>query len=467
MRAHSDVVIVGAGPTGLLLAGDLAAAGVSVTILERRPVHDANLTRAFAVHARTLEQLDARGIGDELAATGARVNALRLLGRVELDLSRLPSRYPYALITPQYETERVLAQRAAKHGVEIVRGTEVESLAQDADGVDVRTATGTWRAAYLVGADGVRSTVRAALGAPFPGQSVVRSVMLADVRLANAPDDTVTVSATGDALAFVAPFGDGWYRIIAWDRAHQLPDDAPVDVDEVRAILQRTLGTDYGLHDPRWTSRFHSDERQVPQYRVGRVFLAGDAAHVHSPAGGQGMNTGLQDAANLGWKLAAAIKGWAGPGLLDTYHHERHPVGETVLRMSGGLLRLTTLRPVVLPAARALIGLAVRVPALARRFAGLVSGIAIRYPRPAGAHRLVGRRAPDVRLSDGGRLYEALRDGRFVHVSTSAAGPNPERVRTVRPEVERGPSLLIRPDGYIAWAGNDADAADVGVPGSS
>jgi 2-polyprenyl-6-methoxyphenol hydroxylase-like FAD-dependent oxidoreductase len=459
MPLHSQVVIVGAGPTGLLLAGDLAAAGVSVTLLERRPAHDANLTRAFAVHARTLETLDARGLADELVTTGARVGALRLLGQLDLDLSWLPSRYPYLLVTPQYETERLLEARALQQGADIVRGVNVHSLQQDADGVHVHTDRGTWRASYLVGADGVGSTVRQALGMPFPGRSAVRSVMLADVKLADAPTDTLTVNAEGDAFGFLAPFGNGWYRVIAWNRHRQLPDDAPVDLDELRTTMRRALGTDFGMQEPRWTSRFHSDERQVPQYRSGRVFLAGDAAHVHSPAGGQGMNTGLQDAANLSWKLAAAVHGWAPPGLLDTYQQERHPVGRLVLRLSGGLLRAATTPPALLPAVRALAATALRIPPLAHRAAGLISGIAIRYPRTAGAHPLTGRRAPDVRLTGGGRLYQALRAGRFVLVTTAQAPSGTERVLIHRPVVERIPTMLARPDGYVAWAADDPEPA--------
>jgi 2-polyprenyl-6-methoxyphenol hydroxylase-like FAD-dependent oxidoreductase len=459
MPIHSQVVIVGAGPTGLLLAGDLAAAGLSVTLLERRPAHDANLTRAFAVHARTLETLDARGLADELVTTGARVGALRLLGQLELDLSWLPSRYPYLLVTPQYETERLLEARALQKGADIVRGVEVQRLQQVVDGVHVQTDRGAWRASYAVGADGVGSTVRQALGMPFPGRSAVRSVMLADVKLADAPTDTLTVNAEGDAFGFLAPFGDDWYRVIAWDRHHQLPDDAPVDLDELRTAMRRSLGTDFGMQEPRWTSRFHSDERQVPQYRSGRVFLAGDAAHVHSPAGGQGMNTGLQDAANLSWKLAAAVHGWAPPGLLDTYQQERHPVGRMVLRLSGGLLRAATTPPALLPAVRALAATALRIPPLAHRAAGLISGIAIRYPRAAGAHPLTGRRAPDVRLAGGGRLYQALRAGRFVLVTNAEAPSVTERLLIHRSIVERVPTMLVRPDGYVAWAADDPEAA--------
>ncbi len=163
---------------------------------------------------------------------------------------------------------------------------------------------------------------------PFPGEAVVRSLMLADVRLDDTPPDVMTVNAVGGTFCLIAPFGDGWYRVIAWDRYNQPPESTPVSLEEVSQVTRQVLGTDFGMHDPRWMSRFHSDERQVPRYRVGRVLLAGDAAHVHSPAGGQGMNTSIQDAANLGWKLAATVGGWAPEGLLDTYHAERHPVGE-------------------------------------------------------------------------------------------------------------------------------------------
>src|SRR5918992_6086170 len=349
MDSVTEVLVVGAGPTGLMLAGDLARAGLGCTVLERR-AQESNLTRAFAVHARTLELLDARGLADDLVATGERVGALRLFGQLEMDLSRLPTRFPYVLVTPQYHTERVLEEHAAALGAQIVRGADVVDLRQDTDGVelDVRYEYGTLatrRAMYAIGADGVGSTVRQALALPFPGHSAVQSVMLADVQLSEAPEEVLTVNAAGDGFSFLAPFGDGWYRVIAWDRRRQLPDDAPVELDEIRDITQRVLGTDYGMHDARWMSRFHSDERQVPHYRVGRVVLAGDAAHCHSPAGGQGMNAGLQDAANLGWKLAAEVGGWAPDGLLDSYQTERRPVAADVLDNTRAQAELLSLEP--------------------------------------------------------------------------------------------------------------------------
>src|SRR3569833_3396345 len=386
MEPDTDVLVVGGGPTGLMLAGALAAAGVSCTLLERRD-EQSNLTRAFGVHARTLELLDARGLADELIASGVPASSL---GPFRLRFSRLPTRLPYLLITPQYETERVLADRARAAGAGFVPGTEVTALRQDADGGDVTVreaggATRTLRARYVVGADGAHSTVRRELGLPFPGQSVVRSVMICDVRLLEPPPDTVTAKATGDGFVFVVPFGDGWHRIIAWNRRARFPDTAPVDFAEVQGITRAVLGTDLCMHDPRWIARFHSDEHQEPRNRDRRVFLAGDAAHVHSPAGGMGMNTGLQDAVNLAWKLTAAVRGWAPDGLLDTYHDARHPVGRRVLRTSGMILRGALLRPRPLRRLRdAALRIAARTPPIARRMAGAVSMIDLAYPAPRG-----------------------------------------------------------------------------------
>ncbi|MFB7468138.1 FAD-dependent oxidoreductase [Streptomyces sp. NPDC056224] len=489
-----DVVVVGAGPTGLLLAGDLAAAGLSVTLIERRPRTAANLTRAFAVHARTLELLDARGLADELVSTGRRIDRLRPFGGMALSLQRLSTRYPFALITPQYETEKLLERRALSTGVDIRYDCELIGLHQDRDTVtlDVRSSheaphgapvgapgdptgdpagdptaappdtprTSSLHARHAVGADGVRSTVRTALGLPFPGQAVVRSMILADVRLTEPPEGLLSVDGNADSFAFLVPFGDGWYRVIGWRRDSRAGDTDPVDLDELRAIARTALGTDHGMHDPRWISRFHSDERQVPQYRSGRVFLAGDAAHVHSPAGGLGMNTGLQDAANLSWKLAAALHGHTPDpeGLLDSYHRERHPVGRLVLRISGALVRAVTASGPVRRTARSLgAALLPRIGPARDRALGLVSGIGIAYPPPRGGRRPAGRRAPDLALAPGPhgqRLYEALRAGGFVLITPPGRTTPPGAPlthlhwRTQR----RSACVLVRPDGYVAWS---------------
>ncbi|MEU5051266.1 FAD-dependent monooxygenase [Streptomyces sp. NPDC021096] len=460
----ADVLVVGAGPTGLLLAGDLAAVGVRVVVLEKR-TEESNLTRAFAVHARTLEALDARGLAEQLIATGNFIGRLRLFGRTTIDLSDLDTRFPGVLMTPQYHTERLLEERALKHGAEIRRGARVTGLSQDAAGVDVHVqpagedgapaAPTTVRARYVVGTDGVRSAVREAIGMPFPGRSVLRSVMLADVRLDSRPGQLPAFNGVAEGFAFIADFGDGWYRVIAWERGSDLPTGAPVDFDSLRAVTRAAFGTDFGMREPRWTSRFHSDERQVPRYRDGRVFLAGDAAHVHSPAGGLGMNAGIQDAANLGWKLAAVLQGRGDDRLLDSYHDERHPVGTAVLRVSGTIVRaVLATSPLTRSLRNAAAGAAFLAPFALRRGALFISGIGIHYPAPPGAHPLVGHRAPDLPLAetDDGpiRLYEALRAGTYVRVLPRGAEVKHEAGVTTVTRADAGTAtVLVRPDGYV------------------
>jgi 2-polyprenyl-6-methoxyphenol hydroxylase-like FAD-dependent oxidoreductase len=472
-RRHRRVVVVGAGPTGLLLAGDLAAAGVETLVLERRGVAS-NLTRAFAVHARTLEVLDARGLADDLVAAGRPVRGLRLFARVELDLGHLPSRYPFVLVVPQYTLEQRLEERARASGAELLPGHEVVDLYQTGDAVHVLTrdpagALESFTADYLVGCDGAHSAVRRALGLPFPGRAAVRSVMLGDVRLAEAPPDVLTVDAGPDGFAFLAPFGDGWYRVIAWDRHDQQDDDVPVDVDSLADLTRRVLGRDFGMSDARWTSRFHSDERQVPDYRVGRVLLAGDAAHVHSPAGGQGMNTGLQDAANLSWRLALVAAGRLPADALDGYQLERHPVGRRVLHASSALLRLAMLRNPVGRWGRDHLGVALAgFRPTAARLAGRISGLDVSYDRPAHEHPLVGRRMGDLEVVRGGspeRLYETLRGGRFV-VLLGPEDPllgvhiDPGDGVAVVSRGTAGACVLVRPDGHVAAVLTDADPDD-------
>ncbi|MGW7420411.1 FAD-dependent monooxygenase [Streptomyces sp. NPDC054813] len=462
----SRVIVVGSGPTGLLLAGDLAAAGVPVTLLEKRPHRISNLSRAFVLHARALEQLDARAVADELEAVGKPLTRLNLFDGLTLDLGGLPSRFRHVLVIPQYEVEKVLERRAVEAGVDFRHESEVTGLTQDADGVTVHVkGAADLRAGYVVGADGMRSAVREAIGLPFPGRSAIRSVVLADVLLDEKPETLITAAAVGDAFAFLAPFGDGYHRVICWHRGRDVPDDEPVDLDEVREITRLALGRDYGMREARWISRFHSDERQAPGYRVGRVFLAGDAAHVHTPAGGQGMNTGLQDAANLSWKLAAVLHGHATPDLLDTYQAERHPVGRSVLRSSGAIVRLAMAKGWQLPVRSVLVTALDRLAPVRGRIMGRITGVGYRYPAPRGAHPLTGARVPDLALAGGGRLYEALRGGRFVLVTPGAydAGEGrADRLAVAHWASDRGTTLLVRPDGYAAWAAEDARAADIG-----
>src|SRR6185503_5168924 len=330
-----DVVVVGAGPTGLMLACELALGGANARLLEER-TDTPNITRAFAVHARTLELLDARGLAEELLPRGVPVREVAPPGGSTLNLGELPTRFGMVLIVPQSGTERVLQARADELGVEIVRGAEVVGLTQDGDGVTVECAGGdTVRAAYVVGCDGAHSTVRSQLGIDFVGKQYETHILLADLQLSRAPGETLTGITNEKGVVLVIPFGDGWFRAIVWDRLReQAPLSEPVTEDEIRDAVCRIAGHDYGLTEMRWSSRFLSERRQARHYRKGRVFLAGDAAHVHSPLGGQGMNTGIGDAMNLGWKLAAAVRGSAPPSLLDTYEAERHPVGADVLRLT-------------------------------------------------------------------------------------------------------------------------------------
>ncbi|HEX2145167.1 MAG TPA: FAD-dependent monooxygenase [Glycomyces sp.] len=456
---QAEVIVVGAGPTGLLLAGDLAEAGVKVTVLEKRGADLSNLSRAFAVHARTLEVLDARGLSEDLFALGGgKLGELFLFGRATLRLDRLDSRFPFVLMTPQYNVERVLRDRAAKAGVEIRFDHKVTGIDQ-ADGlVTVHTERGDCTAPYVVGTDGVHSAVRKAVGIPFPGKAVLQSLMLADVKFTNPPAQTPLANAANGAFCFVSEFGESYWRVIAWNSANQQPDDAPVETEEIAEALRLALDADFGMHDVRWVSRFHSDERQAPTYRSGNVFLAGDAAHCHSPAGGQGMNTGLQDAANLSWKLAAVLKG-TDAALLDTYEAERHPVAKQVLRTSGAIVRLAANRSRIARAVRGVaVGAALRLKPIMQKATGEISGLAIHYGHGPGDHDIVGHRAKDIALADEARLYEALRGGKFVVVD-SAETYGDEGIVNAASIAPDGLTRVVRPDGYIGWAGHDDPAA--------
>jgi 2-polyprenyl-6-methoxyphenol hydroxylase-like FAD-dependent oxidoreductase len=451
------VVVVGAGPTGLMLASELALGGVSVRLLEER-TDMPNITRAFAVHARTLELLDARGMADELLARGVPVYEIAPPGGITMNLRELPTRFAMLLIVPQSGTENVLGARVDDMGIPVVRGAEVVGLSQDADGVTVACADGTSiQTRYVVGCDGAHSTVRRLVGIGFEGKQYETHILLADVALSRAPEDTLSGVTNERGAVLMIPFGDGWFRAIAWDRLReQAPLAEPVTLEEIRDSFQRIAGEDYGMTGMRWSSRFLSERKQAQRYRDGRVFIAGDAAHVHSPLGGQGMNTGIADAMNLGWKLAADIRGSAPSWLLDSYERERLPVGAAVLRLTDAFNQLVLGRSRVQRTVQSLaIGTITRVPAGRRFMAGRLSQIGINYPRPSrDDHEMVGRRMPDVDCG-GTRLYELLREGRFVMATNADVEIDRTDVtHAVHHDRELPAAVLVRPDGYVAWAGD-------------
>ncbi|MGH3277455.1 MAG: FAD-dependent oxidoreductase, partial [Streptosporangiaceae bacterium] len=348
-----DVLIVGAGPTGLILAAELALAGVACLVLERRagPRDD---SRAICLHARSLETLDLRGQAGRFADAGLAVPSFPLGPRgTRINFGVLDSDFPYMLNIPQSQIERLLLARALELGAEIRWSTAVTSVGQDDAGVSVTLADGsTAHADYVVACDGVHSFVRNAVAIPFPGVHNPGSVILADLRLDGLPMDAAYGDLSRNGMLLVFPFRDGSCRVVLYDYGRaDVPVTEPVSLAEVTSSLIQVVGQDFGPRDLSWAGRYRSESRQAPTYRAGRVLLAGDAAHAHSPAGAQGLNTGLQDAVNLGWKLGAVLGGSALDWLLDSYTAERHPVGAGVLALSGRQFRLNIARS---PARRAM-----------------------------------------------------------------------------------------------------------------
>lgn len=476
------VVIAGGGPTGLMLAGELALAGVDVAIVERRATQELAGSRAGGLSSRTIEVFDQRGIADRFLKEG-QVAQVAGFGMTRLDISDFPTRHPYGLALWQRHIERILAGWVSELGVTFYRSRDVVGFTQGDSGVDIEVSDGTpLRAQYLVGCDGGRSVVRKAAGIDFPGWDATTSSILAEVEMTETPPLGVHQTAFGTHA-----FGRKEYEIK--DGKIIYADVGPIGVmvtepnvgatsdptlEELRALLIAICGTDYGMHSPTWISRFTDASRQAATYRKGRVLLAGDSAHIHSPIGGQGLNAGVQDAVNLGWKLAEVVKGTAPDSLLDTYHDERHPVGARVLQLT--MAQVALHRPDArTKAARDIIGELLGMEEPRKRIAAVVSGLELRYDFGEG-HPLLGRRMPDldvVTANGPTRVYTFLNGARPVLLNFGAPGVIDisqwsDRVPSVDVrydgawtlpaigDVPAPSAVLVRPDGYVAWVGEAA-----------
>ncbi|RLU79728.1 3-(3-hydroxyphenyl)propionate hydroxylase [Streptomyces griseocarneus] len=460
----TDVLVVGAGPTGMTLANELLTAGVS-TVLVDRLSQRSDLSKAGGVQSRTLEALDQRGLLEPLLATGDHPVIKGHFAGIPLPVHSNRHRLPWRSV-PQVVIEEFFERHLAAHGLHARRDHELVGLTQDDNGVAAAFGNGaTLRARYLVAADGAHSTVRSLLRAAFPGQPGTLTVIAADVRLGGVdPSVSHTWNEDGHWAALFPlgtdPQGRPLRRLVLGGPGRSLPREIPVTEDEIRHGLSTVLGTRVHLLELRYARRITNASRQVEQYRHGRVFLAGDAAHVHLPLGAQGMNTGMQDALNLGWKLGAAVHGWAPENLLDTYHAERHPAGAAVLRNVRAQSLLMdwagTRDPDVLAAREIFMAMA-QLPDAQHYLAGLMSGMAGRYPmHGTETHPLVGRPAPDLDLGPA-RVHELLRCGRGILLDPAdtfagVVGPWSDRVDRVGQGARIEP-MLIRPDGYVCWAG--------------
>jgi 2-polyprenyl-6-methoxyphenol hydroxylase-like FAD-dependent oxidoreductase len=469
---QNAVVIAGGGPTGMMLAGELALAGIDVAIVERRDGPELEGSRARGLHARTIEVLDQRGIADRFLARGQPAQVATFAG-TRLDISDFPSRHPYGLALLQDAFEEILAGWVAELGVPVHRGREVTGLAQEGAGIDVEVAGGaSLRAAYLVGCDGGRSVIRKAAGIEFPGWEPSVSSLIAEAEARDEPPIGIVRDARGQHG--LGRLEDGRIGVVV--SGPYTGDSGPPTLRDLRDAVTSVWGTDFGIHSPTWLSRFTDATRQAASYRQGRVLLAGDAAHVHYPIGGQGLNLGVQDAVNLGWKLAQVVRGTSAETLLNTYHAERHPVAARVLRITMAQTAVTR-RDERTEALREAVAELLAMDEPRRRFGGLQSGLDIRYDLGDG-HPLLGRRLPDLDLVTAAgprRAFSFLHEARPLLLNLGGPGgpdigPWADRVRAVDArydgawelpvvgEVPPPAAVLVRPDGHVAWVGDGTDA---------